>query len=377
VSFSFFLLGFLLAPDLVWWWWADRRLRDRPRLRLALALFMAAMTVHVLWIIVWPETARRSHEWLPRPWIAVAYLWHLVVLPLALLTVGAVSLIRLALRRRPAPPTDPSRRRLLAAFAPPVAACVGVGVSLPGLSDFRVRRVRVPLPQLPPALHGMTIAHVSDVHYGKFTDADATDRLVDTVNGFGADLVLLTGDLIDLSLRDLPAALDAVRRLDRRQGLFMCEGNHDLIDDADEFRRRVRAAGVPLLLDEAETVRVHGTPVQILGVRWRRRDRGRRETARRVLERRDRRAFPILLSHHPHSFDYADGAALTLSGHTHGGMLMLNEKLGPGPVLYRYWSGLYTRGERALVVSNGVGNWFPVRTRAPAEVVHITLERPA
>ena len=66
---------------------------------------------------------------------------------------------------------------------------------------------------------------------------------------------------------------------------------------------------------------------------------------------------------------------LTLSGHTHGGQLMLNERCGFGPALFRYWSGLYTRDDSKLIVSNGVGNWFPLRARAPAEIVHLTLVR--
>jgi predicted MPP superfamily phosphohydrolase len=44
-------------------------------------------------------------------------------------------------------------------------------------------------------------------------------------------------------------------------------------------------------------------------------------------------------------------------------------------MLYRYWSGLYRLGQRALIVSNGTGNWFPLRTRAPAEIIHLTLRR--
>ena len=62
---------------------------------------------------------------------------------------------------------------------------------------------------------------------------------------------------------------------------------------------------------------------------------------------------------------------------------MVTERLGFGPALFRYWSGLYTRrsalhagGQESLVVSNGIGNWFPLRTRAPAEIIHITLKRP-
>jgi hypothetical protein len=54
---------------------------------------------------------------------------------------------------------------------------------------------------------------------------------------------------------------------------------------------------------------------------------------------------------------------------------MWNERLGAGPILYRYGSGLSVRGDRAIVVSNGIGNWFPLRTSAPAEIVHLTLAR--
>jgi predicted MPP superfamily phosphohydrolase len=96
-----------------------------------------------------------------------------------------------------------------------------------------------------------------------------------------------------------------------------------------------------------------------------------------LLQQRKTEAFPILLAHHPHAFDAAAeaGLPLTLSGHTHGGQLMLNEQLGFGPAMFRYWAGLYERRESKLIVSNGVGNWFPLRVNAPAELIHVTLRR--
>jgi predicted MPP superfamily phosphohydrolase len=94
-----------------------------------------------------------------------------------------------------------------------------------------------------------------------------------------------------------------------------------------------------------------------------------------LLAQRAPGAFPILLAHHPHAFDYATDIPLTLAGHTHGGQLMVTDAMGFGPAMFRYWSGLYRKNDRRLVVSNGVGNWFPLRTRAPAEIVHLTLRR--
>jgi len=94
-----------------------------------------------------------------------------------------------------------------------------------------------------------------------------------------------------------------------------------------------------------------------------------------LMKQRRPDAFPIFLAHHPHAFDAAaaNGLPLTLTGHTHGGQLMLDKDVGVGPALFRYWSGLYKREQSQLIVSNGVGNMFPIRINAPAELVHITL----
>jgi len=200
------------------------------------------------------------------------------------------------------------------------------------------------------------------------------------VNELRADLVLLTGDLINDALTTLDEGVDLVRAIDPRLGLYLIEGNHDLIENALEFERRVKASGIPFLLDESAIVSVRGVPVQLLGLSWTRRHGANHDaeisrSVRALLQQRQPDVFPILLAHHPHAFDAAAEAQmpLTLSGHTHGGQLMLNEQLGFGPALFRYWSGLYTRGESKLIVSNGVGNWFPVRANAPAELIHITL----
>jgi predicted MPP superfamily phosphohydrolase len=372
----FFVILFLMVlSDLAVGAWMVRRAPGRGA-AVGLALVAGLPLAHLSWMILGRQSALDAHAWVPMPLIALSYLWNLIIAPAAALAIGLGALTR-RLRARPLAPFDPSRRRFLAtcAFVPPAAAGATLLAALPQIGQFRVRRLRVPVPRLPAGLAGATIAHVSDVHYGKFTDAADIDRVVGTVNDLDADLVLFTGDLIDLSLRDLPDALAMVARLHARAGVFACEGNHDLIDDPNAFRREARDAGVALLLDEARAADVRGERVQIHGVRWERDQAGRRDAVARVRDLRDERAFPILLAHHPHAFDEADGFPLTLSGHTHGGMLMWNERLGAGPILYRYWSGLYRKGERALVVSNGVGNWFPLRTNAPAEIVHLTLER--
>lgn len=251
--------------------------------------------------------------------------------------------------------------------------------SIPHKRTFRVRHLDVDVPGLPEALEGMRIAHVSDVHVGKFTRGSVLERIAFETNRLEPDLILLTGDLIDYTINDLPEALEMIDRMRPRDRIVTIEGNHDLFDGRDAFEVGVRERDIPLLLDESRMVRVRGYPVQLLGIRWHFRGDPIAPHVDRVAELRDPEAFPILLAHHPHAFDRAaeHRLPLTLAGHTHGGQLMLTPEIGAGPMLFKYVSGVYRMGNSRLVVSNGVGNWFPLRTNAPAEILHLTLRRAA
>ena len=278
----------------------------------------------------------------------------------------------------------PTRRQFLGAVvaaAPPLLAGAGIGAAVLQSGHFRIRRLAVELPGLPPALDGLRIAQVADMHVGRFTEGPVLRRIVEATSRLDADLVLLPGDLINNSLGDLPAALDAVSNMQSRHGSYLCLGNHDLIDNGAEFIARTKTR-LPLLVDERATVRVRGEEIALLGLPWLRDEPSMSAAVRSLAAGVRPGAVPILLAHHPHAFDAAAAAGipLTLSGHTHGGQLMLPGGLGFGPLMFRYWSGLYRKpeqGNAALVVSNGVGNWLPVRTNAPAEIVEITLRRQA
>jgi predicted MPP superfamily phosphohydrolase len=336
-------------------------------------------------------------RWFPKSAVSALFVWHFIGLGLftlaglALVPVLLVAKVATKVTRRHGDPIVMShhhdawpRREFLgfaAALTPPIFTLTLTSVAMSQLNTFRVRRFVLPVNGLPPGLNGMTIAQVSDMHVGRFTSGRILDKMVSTVNELNADLVLLTGDLINDALDDLDHGLDLARRMQSRFGLYLIEGNHDLIENPSEFERRVKGSGIPFLLDESAVALVRGAPVQLLGLSWTRTYGAQRDAAigaavRNLLQQRNSDAFPILLAHHPHAFDAAAeaGLPLTLSGHTHGGQLMLNEQLGFGPAMFRYWSGLYQRGASKLIVSNGVGNWFPLRTHAPAEIVHITLQ---
>ena len=387
----------MLALD-IFWWCVLARTTNRKWVRAFVTIFMIAQMIGLIWLITGRLFQTGWDRWLPKSATAAIFIWHFI--GLGLLSLLGIALIPIFLaqqmvrisRRRRQPEQQLSdhrnhytRREFLGvavAITPPLLTVGLTGIALSQLNHFRVRRLGVPIRDLPRDLDGTTIAHVSDMHVGRFTSGRVLREMVRVVNELRADLVLLTGDLINDALTTLDEGIDLVRALDPRLGLYLIEGNHDLIENASEFERRVKASGIPFLLDESAIASVHGVPVQLLGLSWTRRhganhDEAISRSVHTLLQQRRPDAFPILLAHHPHAFDAAAeaGMSLTLSGHTHGGQLMLNEQLGFGPALFRYWSGLYTRGESKLIVSNGVGNWFPVRANAPAELIHLTLRR--
>jgi predicted MPP superfamily phosphohydrolase len=402
--------------DVLWWRQADRMLRPLRRAaiwRALLALFMGAQLACFTWVVIgriFGQDRRASGYSI---FVTATYLWHMMVLlPTTLLFAGGAALaaVRSAFQRTKAQPRNlpapeertgtgslerfTTRRQFITAAAvaaPPLATVLITSISDAQRDNFRIRSLDIVLPNLPRDLEGLRIAHVTDIHVGSFTNGKLLTKVVEATNALRPDLVLLTGDLINVSLSDLPAGLDTVRRMDPKGGFYMCEGNHDLFEDADAFDKRTRAAGVPLLVNDALTLKLRGVDVQLLGLRWggparnpaeRAHQRGEdavQASMRQLVPLLQPGAFPILMAHHPHAFDAAAqaGIPLTLAGHTHGGQLMLTRNIGFGPAMYRYWSGLYQKngGANQLVVSNGVGNWFPLRVNAPAEIISITLHR--
>ena len=385
----------MISLDVIWWI-VFARLTNHATGRVVVSIFMVAMMVGLIAVIAARLSRADWDRFIPKFAVSAIFIWHFI--GLGLLSLIGLALIPILLGQkivRVARDTPTitrsveapawSRREFLrftGAMLPPVFTLSLTGIAMAQLNNVRVRRFVLPIATLPKELDGITIAQVSDMHVGRFTNGEVLQKMVRMVNEMRADLVLLTGDLINDALADLDTGLELARALEARFGLAIIEGNHDLIENPAEFERRVRASGIPFLLDESTIIDVHGFPVQLLGLSWTRvhgqeRDAAIGAAVKNLLEQREADAFPILMAHHPHAFDAAAdaGLPLTLSGHTHGGQLMLNEQLGFGPALFHYWSGLYTRGRSKLIVSNGVGNWFPLRVNAPAEIVHITLRQ--
>lgn len=404
------LLGWILL-DLIWWRVADRRVRPWRHARawragiagfiLLQAAFVAILFVGTLFEHV-PDVR-------PIYWPVCAYIWHLFLLPASILTYLITR--GLGLLKKKTPPFEPkspsqsrlTRREALAAMGVALPPLITAGIGVPGtlgLGQFRVREVTLKLPNLPIDLDGLTIAQVTDLHIGRFLPEGTPERIAEATNAMKADLVVFTGDLLDATCEKQSPGMDFLKLLDPRGGMVMIEGNHDVMHGAFWFEKEYKNAGWPLLLDESKVFKLPGrvTPVQMLGITWGElklgseigqwgkagklmhrhpTDEAMAASIRQVASQRIDGAFPILLAHHPHALDPAAeaGLPLVLSGHTHGGQIMLTKNIGAGPLRFKYWAGEYQKGASKLFVNNGVGNWFPLRVNAPSEIVKLVLRR--
>jgi predicted MPP superfamily phosphohydrolase len=410
------MVGWSIA-DLLWWRVADRKLQGRRGHFLWRSLLAAFMLLQIayLWMLFGGSILDHVPTVHPIYWPVCAYIWHLFLIPASAL-VSLVLSVRSHLKQRPQTPSEdgqipdaPKRQAgmtrrevlgLLGVAAPPIISAAVAIDGTAGLGCFRIRDLILKIPQLPEDLEGQTIAQVSDLHIGRFLPDGTAQRVADATNAMRADLVVFTGDLVDLSCEDPQLGIDFLRQIDPRNGLTIIEGNHDLMRGVDWIEKLLRDKGWPLLLDESRTFRLPGrsTPIQMLGIAWGELKQGRElgifgadadrwfrhpsesitaASVQRVANLRDKNAFPILLAHHPHALDSAAdaGLPLVLAGHTHGGQIMLTRNIGAGPLRFRYWAGEYQKKNSTLFVNNGVGNWFPLRINAPSEIVKIILTR--
>ncbi len=399
--------------DILWWRVASRRLRlarVAPVWRWAWSVFMGVQFGSYLTVIAFRGFGGEPP--LPGALLVLVYTWHVFVLPLWLvgwtlsraglgLLKSVARLVRRIRNSAAAAPgaaldsatpvavrspgdsahATPSRRDLMRAGVAAIPPVAGVFVATGGLFQqelFEVIKQNVPVVGLPSELEGLRIAHVSDTHVGKFTSNAKLRQITEAVNDLKVDLVVFTGDLIDHWMGGLDDGIALIRSFRSRHGTYLVEGNHDLMDDRAGFECEVRTARLNLLLNESAILNIRGRRTQILGTRWgaaKNRSPLFEEHFAATLPLRDPAAFPILIAHHPHTFDPAAeaGLPLVLCGHTHGGQIMLTSNIGPARLMYKYLSGLYRRGGTSLVVSNGVGNWFPLRINAPAQLAELTL----
>jgi len=263
-----------------------------------------------------------------------------------------------------------------------LALALAAFVTLVGFAGARRRArivsVDVPLANLPEALHGFSIAQISDVHVGAQIKRNYVDAIVDAVNGLDADLVAVTGDLVDGSVQDLARHIAPLGRLKARHGAFLVTGNHEYYSGERAWVAEFRRLGLRVLLNEHVVVRHRGASLVIAGVTdysaHHFNPAQRSDPAAALAGAPPDAAAKVLLAHQPRSALAASGAGfdLQLSGHTHGGQFW------PWNLFVRFQqpftAGLHRMNRLWVYISRGTGYWGPPnRFGAPSEITLLRL----
>jgi uncharacterized protein len=267
------------------------------------------------------------------------------------------------------------------------------GIAVPVLATFaalvgffnarrvaRVVDVEVPIAGLPDALHGFTIAQISDIHVGPTIKHGYLNRIVDAVNALQPDAIAITGDLVDGAVRHLAPHTAPLARLRARHGAFFVTGNHEYYSDAHGWIAEVRRLGLRVLMNEHVVLDHDGGILLLAGVTdytAHHFDPSHRSDPHKAL-----RGAPsevgakVLLAHQPRTAPAAmkAGFDLQLSGHTHGGQFFPWNFFVP---MQQPWvAGLKRLENMWVYVSRGTGYWGPPkRFGAPSEITRVRLVR--
>jgi predicted MPP superfamily phosphohydrolase len=272
-----------------------------------------------------------------------------------------------------------------------LAAIAAAGSVIDGLAAAkrlpRIREVRVELPDLPAALSGLRIAHVSDIHIGNGYDPAQTARLVEQINGLGADIIAITGDIFDRDPAVIGPAAARLAGLRARLGVYAVLGNHDAYAGKDAVAAALTAHAPEIRLLRGEiALAATSPPLAIAGIddpgdEWRVTPEGARDLE--SIARKSAGRHPcLLLVHRPDVFPEAAAAgfALVLSGHYHGGQIALPGSRGAANaarLISRYYGGVHGIGASRLHVTRGVGCAGPrLRIACPPEISLIELVGP-
>lgn len=262
-----------------------------------------------------------------------------------------------------------------------------------GREENTVDRIVVRIPNLPEGLKGTTIAMISDIHSSLFMTRENMEHYARILKSLKADLIVLPGDFVNSKTREVYPFAEAFSGLDAPLGVYGVTGNHDYYTrEIDVVAREVEQAGIRVLRNENLRIEKNGVGFRLMGIdddaiydvrdylREGKTESGRIENLVKGIGPKEP---TIFLCHKPYPFEeYSQlGIDLMLSGHTHGGQIVLGKldrlNVSVASLASTYIAGLYkarSNPSAQMYVSRGVGTvGLPVRINCPPEVTHITL----
>ncbi len=247
-----------------------------------------------------------------------------------------------------------------------------------GAFDYKVRNVKVILPQLPSSFNGLKIVQISDIHSGSFVSTTHIEEAINIVMQQKADIIFFTGDLVNNEATETEPFIEILSRVKAPMGVFSTLGNHDYGDyktwespeakvkNLQDLKDIHAQLGWKLMMNEHVALKKGDDEIALIGVEnW-----GGNLNFPKYGDMKKAHAgtekYPVklLLSHDPSHWemqvrkDYKD-VDITFSGHTHGFQFGIEIpgwiKWSPSQFVYKQWAGLYTEGNQHVYVNRGLG----------------------
>lgn len=287
--------------------------------------------------------------------------------------VDLITLVTMLVRRQRL--TIPTNLRYGFGIAALLLAALGVNqaIRVPPVKD-----IEIAINNLPPQFDGYQILQLTDLHISRLFDEPWTRAVVKDSNNLGVDLIVVTGDLIDGSIRDRTRDIDALRDLRAPDGVYVIPGNHEYFFDNAAWMQHFVSLGMIPLANSHTLIKRDGAQIVLAGVT----DVTAPKTGfpapdlKQALQGAPKDTPIILLDHQPRNaeFSASQGVAVQLSGHTHGGMILGLERV-IALANEGFVSGFYDVDGMQLYVNNGTALWpgFALRLGIPSELTRITL----
>jgi uncharacterized protein len=362
-------IAWRLIPDLVDFAWAQ--------IGIALLVILSAVSMQAgfsHWRSRRLQQSRHHNIVMVTAFIAMGFLSSLFVLTL----LRDVALAIIWIGSQLGLPLSVSTFAVWSALVVPAAATLMTAWGLVNARrTARVVKVDVPIVNLPASLDGFTIAQISDIHVGQTIKGDYLQSIVGAVNSLQADMVAVTGDLVDGSVAQLRSHVEPLRDLTSRHGTYFVTGNHEYYSGVTAWVSELRRLGINVLLNEHVVLRHNDDSLVIAGVTdysGHHFDESHRSDAVAAVASAPDGVVRILLAHQPRSAAGAlqAGFDLQLSGHTHGGQFW------PWNFFVRlqqpFTAGLHRLQSLWVYTSRGTGYWGPPkRFGAPSEITYLRL----
>ncbi|HRI86009.1 MAG TPA: metallophosphoesterase [Ignavibacteria bacterium] len=293
---------------------------------------------------------------------------------------------------------DNSRRAFLTTATAFVSgyAFIGSTVGVLDSNDYEIVYKDIKIEDLPEEIKGTTVTLISDTHSGPYMDEETLRKYSKAVNDLNSDIIVIPGDLTNSNRIEVHPFVNAFKSLKAPKGIYASFGNHDYFSDAEYVAKFVQNdSPINLLRNNSDIININGKNLCIMGVEDTRQSRSNQDTvlmkhldltiertkAKMKEKNLDYNEIPKLtLFHKPYYFEEmaARNLDLILSGHTHGGQVVL-AKLGPVNISFagavsKYISGYYESGKTRMYISRGLGSVaLPIRFNCPPEITKITL----